>query len=411
MKPRTILSIIVVVLLLIVAVGLYFLFFGGKATIAPGQTGQTGSLPDAGNQSNPGSTANSTATSSVLAENFGVISDQPTLDYFVNASNVVTAVEPDGEIIQVANGQVNSISSLVMQNILSASFSADGEKVLVSFGDQSNPQASVFDIAKKIWTPLPVGLHSPVWSPTPSDYRIAYYSAATPGLEAFATIDASKINPAPVSILTLHVQDTDIAWPAKNQIVLSPKPSAYVATSAWSYNLATATLTPIAVETPGLAMLWSSAATGAPGATPTGLVFSSGAYSLGGSLALADLSGNLVQQLKFVTLPSKCTFAAQASTLPASASSTAAAVTSTPYLFCGVPRDQSTLSTSHLPDDYDQMALFTSDDIYRINLQSGAIDTVWNDQTQNLDISDVKFFNGTLFFINRYDQKLYAIQL
>ena len=66
-------------------------------------------------------------------------------------------------------------------------------------------------------------------------------------------------------------------------------------------------------------------------------------------------------------------------------------MTSTPYLYCGVPRDSETLSISHLPDDYDQMALFTSDDIYQVNLQSGAIDTVFNDQSQNFDVSDVNF--------------------
>ena len=69
------------------------------------------------------------------------------------------------------------------------------------------------------------------------------------------------------------------------------------------------------------------------------------------------------------------------------------------------------MSISHLPDDYNQMSLFTSDDIYRINLQSGAIDTTFKDPTQNMDISDVKLFNQTLFFVNRYDQKLYGVQL
>ena len=407
MKSRTVLSIIVVALLLIVCVGLYFLFFGGKSTtVTSGQNGQTGSLPNAGTQNNPATAASSTTSSSGLAKNFGIISNNPTLDYFIDPSNVVTAVEPDGEVIQVANGQVSSISSLVMQNVLSASFSADGEKILISFGDPSNPQTSVFDVVKKIWTPLPAGLHSPVWSPVPSDYRVAYYTTPTQGVEAFATIDASKTNPTPVSLLTLHVQDTDIAWPAKNQVVLSPKPSAYVASSAWSYNLTTGTLTPIAIETPGLAMMWGG---GVSSTAPTGLVFSSGAYSLGGSLALANLSGSLIQQLKLVTLPSKCAFAAQTSTVATASSTTI--TTSTPYLFCGVPRDQDTLSTSHLPDDYNQMVLFTSDDIYRINLQSGAIDTVFNDETQNLDVSDVKFFNNTLLFVNRYDQKLYGIQL
>jgi hypothetical protein len=57
------------------------------------------------------------------------------------------------------------------------------------------------------------------------------------------------------------------------------------------------------------------------------------------------------------------------------------------------------------------MALFTSDDIYKINTATGATDALFSDQTQNLDTSDLKIFNNTLFFINRYDQKLYGLVL
>ena len=55
------------------------------------------------------------------------------------------------------------------------------------------------------------------------------------------------------------------------------------------------------------------------------------------------------------------------------------------------------------------MALFTSDDIYRVNLTSGAIDPVFNDATKNVDISYVRFSGNTLYFVNRYDQKLYSV--
>jgi hypothetical protein len=88
-----------------------------------------------------------------------------------------------------------------------------------------------------------------------------------------------------------------------------------------------------------------------------------------------------------------------------------AAPTSTPYLalYCGVPRSSSGFSSAHLPDDYNMMALFTSDDIYKINTVTGAEQVLWSDSTQNIDTSNVKFFNNAVFFINRYDNKLYGI--
>ena len=55
------------------------------------------------------------------------------------------------------------------------------------------------------------------------------------------------------------------------------------------------------------------------------------------------------------------------------------------------------------------MALFTSDDIYKINTATGAVQCSGTIATQNMDVSDVKFFNNALFFVNRYDQKLYGL--
>jgi hypothetical protein len=407
MSSRKILIIAIVVLFIIVVVGLYFLFFApsGMPSGTVTQTGQAGTLPSTPNQNIggglPGTSPSSTTPANpALEKNFGVIAQMPVLDYFVNAANTVTVIERDGEIAQVANGQVNTISSITIQNILNAHFSYDGAKILTSFGDPVNPQVSVFDVTKKAWTPLAIGLQSATWSP--SDYRVAYYTAnAARGTETIAAVDASKVKPTPVAITTVYAQDLALAWPTKNQIVLSTKPSAYLAGSAWIYDLQKTTLTPVAAEVPGLATLWSGA--GFPSATPTALMFSSSRSDLGGSLSLTNITGNIIQTLKFATLPSKCLFASTPASAPTA--------TSTPYLYCGIPRDQNTFSISHLPDDYDQMALLTSDDIYRVNIQSGAIDTIFNDQTQNLDISDVKFFNNTLFFVNRYDQKLYGVQL
>jgi hypothetical protein len=189
---RTILIIGIILLLVIVAVGVYFLFSSPKSTVAV--PGQTTSLPTTG------SSGGSASTSSVT-----MVFNQATLDYFVNASGTVTVIEPSGEIIQIVGGETVVLNSLAIQNIISASFSYNGEKILVNFGDPSNPQTSVFDISSKAWTPMNSGLYSPVWSP--ADYRIAYYTVnADAGTESFATVDASKPNPAPVGILTLHAQ-------------------------------------------------------------------------------------------------------------------------------------------------------------------------------------------------------------
>jgi hypothetical protein len=386
----------IVLLAIIVGIGLYFLFSPATTTTTGGQTG---TLPNAGIQSNPGSATGTVANGNPnIGKNFGLISNEPVLDYFVNSANLVTAIEPSGKIVQISGGQVNTINSLLIQNIFTASFSHDGSKILVSFGDPTNPQTSVFDVTAKTWTPMSQGIMSPAWSP--SDYRVAYYTVNN-AIETLATIDASKAKPAPTTIMTIHAQDLALTWPTTNQLALATKPSSYAPGSAWLLNLKTKSLALIGMQVPGIDLLWQSQPT-TPTSSLMGLQFVSTGSGLGGSLSLIDTSGNTIDQIKFLTLPSKCLFAATTATSSSVPSS---------YLFCGVPRDQDSLGIAHLPDDYLQMSLFTSDDIYRINLSNGAIDTVFNDATQNIDVSDAKFFNNMLFFVNRYDQKLYAISL
>lgn len=402
---KSLLIIIVVALIIVVCIGLYFLFFASKPTTQPG--GQAGSLPGAGTQHNPsnglGNLPPSTTTAGTgSGKNFGVISKEPVLDYFVNSANVVTAIEPDGKIVQVTNGQVSTINSLLVQNILSASFSSDGAKILVSFGDSANPQTSLFDVAAKAWTPVKQGLLSPAWSP--SDERFVYYTTTVTGsetTETFAMLDASKLKAAPVTLITLHAQDLSVTWPTKNQVVFYTKPSAYALGSAWNFDLKTKTLTPIASELPGLSIAWNT--TALTSSSPSALEFSANPSGFGGAISLIDPAGSIMHKLQFVTLTSKCLFASGPS-----ASSTSA---TTPYLYCSVPRDQGALSAGRLPDDYSQMAFFTSDDIYRINLQNGAIETLMSDPSRDLDASDVKSFNNTLFFVNRYDKLLYGVGL
>lgn len=394
--------IVAIVILIAIAVGslLYFGLLAPKAGTPGGAAaGQTGTLPAAGNQTNSpaagtsgansgGSSAGSDATVNLqLAKNFGVISNEPVLDYFVTASNTVFAVEPDGKVIQVVGGNTTVLSQLAIQDVVSASFAFDGSRLLVNFGDPTNPQTSVFNLGTKAWAPMPAGWRSPVWSPT--DFRILYGIVNANGTETLATADARQAKPKPVIMTTLHAQDLALAWPNKNKIALFMKPSAYAAGSAWLFDLGQLSLTPIATERSGLTVSFGK---------NKALTFSAGTSGFGGHLELVDLTSAVTQRITFLTLPSKCGFGG-------------AATSTVSYLYCAVPRDENKLSFSRLPDDYNQMTLFTADNIYRIGLASGTIDTVFIDQSQVVDASDVTIANNTVFFVNRYDKKLYALQL
>ncbi|MDR3582021.1 MAG: hypothetical protein P4L67_01975 [Candidatus Pacebacteria bacterium] len=427
---RYIYIIIGIIVVAAVAIALIFYFKNGSSSGSLFGFGSIGSLPQTGtqgtgagqqgesgqNSSTTGSTNSSssnTAAQGNLVQTFGIVADGPVLDYFVDAQNTITAIKPDGTVISIAAGKTTTISSTTtINNIITASFSYDGKKVLVSSGDPANPQANIFTVATAAWVSAPQGMQSPKWSP--SNYQIAYLAQSTSGMLSLATIDASNLKKASVPLFSLHATDLTLQWIGKTQFMLSDKPTMNAKESAWLYDSQKGTLTPMAYEAAGLESTWGATASGT-----LGLVFQSTGKS--SSLKLTTITGTTYHALTFLTLPSKCVFATETA-VPATSSSTTQSSTkatskTTPspvvssYVYCGIPSDSSALSSVQLPDDYNMMAAFTSDLIARVNTQTGGEDILWNGSAQNIDSSDVKFFNNTLFFINRYDQKLYALTL
>jgi hypothetical protein len=267
--------------------------------------------------------------------------------------------------------------------------------VLVSYGDPNAPRTEVFSHQSNSWTALPQDMLSPQWSPV-DNYEIGYLTKTSGGELSLDAINAANLNKGASILTTLNAQDLTLQWPSADEFILSDKPTYQDAGSIWAFNSQAGTLTSLIYETPGAEAIWSHNP-----AIPYGLVFFDNAFGEGSTLELQPISGNLpTQQLSVLTLPSKCAF-----------NSEQTSASSSPYLalYCGIPRSSSGFSSAQLPDAYNMMALFTSDDIYKINTATGAVQVLWSDATQNMDVSDVKFFNNALFFVNRYDQKLYGL--
>ena len=386
--------IIGIVVAAVIAISI-LLFIKYRSNVTPSTTNSTGFLPAAtnGEQINTTSTAetfildsNGTTTANQPAvKNFGILSANPVLDYFVNSQNGITTIQPNGTIAAIINGQFSIVNSSTIDNIISVGFSSDGKKILVSFGDPTNPRANLFDIKTNTWTQLPSGMLSPQWAPT--GYQIAYLSNLASGKIALSIINAVNLKSGIATVLTLHANDLNLQWPAKFQFILSDRPSIDNNGSMLLFNSQAGSLTPIISERAGLESIWSQGAS-----SSYGLAFIAGQRGQN-SLFLETLSISITQQLlSFLTLPSKCTFDGQ-------------------QLYCGIPRSSSNFSSANLPDDYNMMALFTSDDIYKVNTQTGQTQALWSGQSQNIDATDLKVFNKTLFFTNRYNQELYGLVL
>jgi hypothetical protein len=113
-------------------------------------------------------------------------------------------------------------------------------------------------------------------------------------------------------------------------------------------------------------------------------------------LGITDFQGKHYQDLNLPTLISKCVWSKDSKTI-----------------FCALPG--SIPSNSLLPNDYEEKKFFTTDTFWKINVETG-------ERERLLDLDAIKekydaqnlFFNqdeSMLFFVNRYDNKLYRINL
>lgn len=401
MKSKFVLYLLLALAIIAIGAFLFYQFiYRGKINTTAGVVGQTGSLPSTANQQFPAAgsqtstvnTFNAGATNSSSSK-FGVVSNDPGLDYFVDGANTVTLVKPDGTIESISNNKSSVVSSSLIPNIISVGFSYDGKKVLVASEVGTTTRSGVFDVASRVWINLPNGMQNPVWSPV--NYQIAYLTPSNSGSEALTMITMGATSSKPIVLSSLAMEDMVLRWPNANTIVISDRPSAYTVGSIWSFTISSKTASLISYENLGSESLWN--------ASGSALIFSTKSNNAGGQLALQDPLGTQ-KIFSLLTLPSKCVFGP-----PVAASSTSPAV----FIYCGMPRDQDTLSMVRLPDEYDQNIYFTDDDFYRIDAGTGSLSQIFSSSmiNQTIDATRMKIFNNILFFINRYDQKIYALSL
>lgn len=417
---RYIYIIIGIIVAAVVIIALLFFLKGNSSLSGIIPAGITGSLPFVGTQGNGSSstgagttgsssvTTNGTSTSGGIGtqsgngQSFGIVFDGPVLDYSANASGTITVFQPSGAVVSVSGNQSSTLSQGSIDNIISAKFSYDGKKLLVSFGDPSDPSAAVFDVTEKTWTSLPQGMQSPQWSPA-GGYQIAFLSEDANGSTALGIINAAAPKSGIAELFSLDATDLSLQWISKNQFVLSDRPSAQTTGSSWIYNSQTKALTSILYEMSGVETIWGGTS------TPIGLAFFTNPASGSNYLRLMDQSGTSLHDLNFMTMPTKCAFNNETTTVISGATTSTTSTVLMPFLYCGVPTDQSQLTSAQLPDDYNDGTVFTSDKIIKLNTATGDLFTLWNGTTQDVDATDIKVVGNSLYLINRYDQKLYAL--
>ncbi len=373
----------------IIAVGYYFRY-QGVAFLAPGEAPGTGGagpitlppVPEAAKE-----TGVPDKLGTVAGKEPTKIASGQVFDYFVYSATSSVVFQADGQVALLTQSGAEVISSTEIKGIVQAGFSYNGGKLAVIFGERSAPQASIFDIQTKSWSPLSDAVYSFAWSP--SDGRLAYLAKNGANSE-IKTLDAAKANAKPQTVLSFAAEDIVLSWPRPDQILASQMPSAKVPGSLLKVDVAKKTLLPLVQDQNGLDAVWS-------GVSDRGLVFESGLGEKGGTLRLADSAGQAQRTMSFITLPEKCVFYAAAD--------------GKENLLCGVPLNYDLWNANALPDAYLKKEIFSRDWIYRVDVGTGDIEVIYDGAGAVLDATNLRVKDGVLYFKNRLDGSLYGLNL
>lgn len=377
-------------------------FSGGKSSAGNQTTGGQGTV------GGPNGTAS----------RFGVVVQNPIAAYYITPQNAVLLVQPDGVVAQVVGTNQTVLSDKKIDGLLRASFSADGQKALVVLGDQNNPETRVFDIATKTWRTLSSDIKAPVWSP--NDERIAFLSSnSSTSFSVIATLDLKNAKAQAVPILQIYAQDLVLDWTGKSEVVVSEKSSSYAPGSVWRLDLTTKNMTPLATDLSGALLSWS-------GEAQRGALFTATPANRGGNLSIIQSDGRVTSRLMIVTIPTKCTFLSEFVTPTTTASSTTSSTTSTKKtaktkapqpkevfsLVCGFPQNVQDFNLNAEPDAYFEHKFYSEDSLYKIDLGSGVLTNLYPENSSYVfDATQLSIVNNRLFFVSRYDSKLYALDL
>lgn len=381
---KTIVIVIVIVVIIALGIGVYFAWTKSKEILNP--PASPGSVPVTENQNFGNQTGTSTASGggTNAAPNLRVVSKNPVFDYWVTGSSSAPQVfylDKDGKIIKSVNGNEEVVVSDAVPNMQGVKASADGKYAVLKFGDTANPIFTLWNAGTKEKTLL-TNTAAAVFSPDGKKTALLQKSATTARMNLVIKT-LSNMKSAGQTITSLRENNFDLLWISSNQILLVSKPSFEYQGEVWSVAVGTGNLSLIARGRGAMAG-WST----------------DGKYGMlygvsddrTASANLIKPNGSVTANLDFVTFPSKCYLA------PA-------------MMYCALPQSYNAVGNPMMPDDYLKRAAYSTDFIYSIDINQNTLTALFADATPQIDATHLELRGNQLFFVNRYDDRVYRLAL
>ncbi|MBI5079203.1 hypothetical protein HZB06_00805 [Candidatus Wolfebacteria bacterium] len=309
------------------------------------------------------------------------LTDQPVFGYWLSIATSSPEAEifylnQNGLILKAKDGDDEIISDREIKNLRTYEANAKRSKVLVRSGFLTASVFEIFNLETKVWQLLENVF---VAAFSPDGTKIAYLDANNNLIVKNLTDKKQKTE----KIMSFNQTDFDLKWPVADKILLVSRPSASVRGEIWEANVKKKTLRLFA-DGNGLTVNWSK-----DGAL--GLKFSVNQKNEI-KLNLIDAEGAIKADLGFSTLADKC-------------------LINLAKIYCAVPKNYNSVKEPVLPDDYLKRAVYSDDAIYEIDLTENSSKKILDENRLAIDAVNFSLSGNRLFFVNRYDNKLYGFDL
>ncbi|PIR86860.1 MAG: hypothetical protein COU11_03330 [Candidatus Harrisonbacteria bacterium CG10_big_fil_rev_8_21_14_0_10_49_15] len=302
-------------------------------------------------------------------------------DYWVRADDSsIYYVTPGGTILQKTVGQeAEIVSTLALEGLRSVTPSNDGSLAIIEFGPDNQPQFRIFNATSRSWRSLPETVRAATWSPDAT--RIAYleHDELPAGQITLYLLDIASGVSQRVS--SIHLLDAELAWPTADALYISTPASGQAESYLWRYLIGDGTWQLVIGPQRSLAVNWIPD-------TDRVILFEPRENSVSVGF-LPELVGG---ERFFKTLPSKCTAAEN-------------------ILYCAVPQDSLPVNFF---DEYHMRGLYTADSLLAVDFTTEERVTLWLDDFAapiGIDAYRLEIAGDHLYFMNRYDGRLYSLEL
>jgi hypothetical protein len=388
MKPIYKIAIVVGVIIII---GLLVYFFWQRTTSTPPppkeESKSEATLPISGEKESPKKgqeesfLPESTGETPELTKKLTVkkLSEYKVFDIFSKKEGQeIYYIAEDGKIWAAKSGPDLEISKQTINALNFIETNPNGEKIIAAFGDPQKPQWGIFDLVDKVWRPLPDNIVYASWGDNDSTLIAVVKNGNEKNL---VNIDLRKSPPAYTTIIkNFNLHDIRFHFIPPQTLIIRELSSAFYPARIWKLDLKNLSFNLLLAPTPGLEIKWN---------TPGSLAFLSDTKHF---QIIDETTFEAEEPVPFFTFPQKCAFTLN-------------------VIYCFVP--QSLPQNAVLPDDYFQKNFYTIDNLYSIDPQSGESEVILSSGTEDnppLDAKNPIYLNGSLYFINRYDNALYELK-